>query len=112
MPESDAAERLRPTFIASLANESDRGFVLVGAARLDDLLEKLLRAKLLACANSPNVDLDWLLVGSLAPLRSFGVRTRMARALGLINEPAKKSLDAIREIRNVCAHQENWKAER
>ncbi len=49
MPESDAAVR-RLTFVESLARESDRGLVLVGAARLDTLLEKLLRTKLLKCA--------------------------------------------------------------
>ena len=111
MPESDAAVR-RLTFVESLARESDRGLVLVGAARLDTLLEKLLRTKLLKCAHSSKGDLDWLLANPLAPLRSFGVRTRLANALGLISGPARKSLDAIRDIRNMCAHEENWKTEK
>lgn len=112
MPESDATDQPRPTFISSLARESDRGFVLVGAARLDELLEKLLRAKLLACAPSKEKDLDFLLTKPLAPLGSFSIRILMARALGLISESARQTLEALREVRNVCAHVENWRAEK
>lgn len=93
-------------FLHSLVSESDRGCVLVGAAHLDRDLEKLLRAMFQHMGKSNKKDIDYLLIGPLAPLRSFSVRIRMAHALGLITSEARKALEAVREIRNDFAHNE------
>jgi len=105
MPELPSPEQVLP-FARSLVHESDRGCAIVGAAYLNNDLDALLRARFCHQAPSPKKDLDWLLDGPLAPLRSFGVRIRLARALGLITPIQSKSLDAIRSIRNKFAHSE------
>ena len=91
-----------PDVNAELVNSSDRAAVLVGATILDMQLERLLRGffvddeqevnKLIASANQS------------APLSSFSARIRTAYCLGLIHKSERDDLSAIREIRNVFAH--------
>lgn len=91
-----------PDVNAELVDSSDRVAVLVGATILDMQLERLLRGffvddeqevnKLIASANQS------------APLSSFSARIRTAYCLGLIHKSERDDLSAIREIRNVFAH--------
>jgi DNA-binding MltR family transcriptional regulator len=91
-----------PDVNAELVNSSDRAAVLIGATILDVQLERLLRGffvddeqevnKLIASANQS------------APLSSFSARIRAAYCLGLIHKSERDDLSAIREIRNVFAH--------
>src|SRR5262245_16842734 len=108
-----APKRTYPTdeqllaFANALYAESDRGAILIGTAYLDNDLEALLREKFCKEAESRPDDLDWLLKNPIAPLKSFAVRIRVARALGLITEWERQALDELRELRNDFAHNEN-----
>jgi hypothetical protein len=104
-PKAPFAVRLH-TYYRPLLSESDRGCALIGCAYLDNDLEQVLRSKFRESSQSTKRDLDWLLNGPIAPLKSFAVRTRMAHALGLIDSAVRKMLDTAREIRNVFAHTE------
>ena len=107
MSNEKPSEALIHRFIRSLVKESDRGCALVGAAHLDRDLEKLLRTTLRRASKASEKDLNYLLDSPLAPLRPFALRIRMAHALGLIPLAVRTTLNAIREIRNDFAHQED-----
>jgi hypothetical protein len=100
----DRANAWRPKDFSSLAtavnNETDRGAVIIVATLLDDLLATHLQNKMVKL-NSEEED---KLFGPDRPLGSFSARIRMAYALGIIDRPAAKKLDILREIRNACAH--------
>jgi hypothetical protein len=87
-------------FVEDFSKESDRAAVIVGAARLDDLLYQLLRAVLLPCTGSH----DELLEGD-SPLSTFHARTHMAHRLGLLDDDFVRALHLVRRIRNAFAHE-------
>lgn len=92
-----------------LCQETDRGLVIVASAYLEDALEELLRAKLeLECQTpKPNEKtklLNTLLKSPESPILNFSIRTKLAWALGLIDEKQKNVLDKFRELRNKFAH--------
>jgi DNA-binding MltR family transcriptional regulator len=79
--------------------ETDRGCVLVGAAFLDDLLAKLLRAAMRGGSET--------VAALLKPGKTLGDfmdRARTAYAFGLIGNIEYSELDIIAQIRNKCAH--------
>lgn len=82
-----------------LANESDRGAVLVTASMLDDVLLKLLQVRLIAGKSTEN-----LLTGYNAPLGSFSARIDAAMSVGVISEEYWNELHLLRKIRNKLAH--------
>ncbi|HEV2382975.1 MAG TPA: MltR family transcriptional regulator [Terriglobia bacterium] len=82
-----------------LFNESDRGAVLIGSAYLEQMVERLLRAKMIG--NSKVVD------GLFEPhsaLSTFASCTGLVYALGWIGSQMHADLSAIRKIRNDFAH--------
>lgn len=83
---------------------SDRACSVLAGAILDDLLVRLLKAFLLP----PNNDHDDKLLGRARPLDSFAARTELARRLNLIEVSAAKSLDHVRDIRNLAAHKQDF----
>jgi hypothetical protein len=87
------------TFIEGLASESDRSAVIVGAARLDVGLERLLKK---AMSHQPGgqdnlFDID-------RPLGTFGAKILLAYRLGLIDRDTESILQMIRRMRNDFAH--------
>lgn len=80
-------------------HESDRVVAIVGAAYLDSLLEKLLRAVLI---DTPD-EADRLLRPD-APLGSNGSRAQLAYCLGLIRVDQRDDLKIVAKIRNLFAH--------
>ena len=86
-------------FIASLALETDRGCVLVGAARLDELLLELLRVRMIEGSDSATA-----LLKPGKPLGEFMTRATVAYAFGLIGKAELQELQKIAPIRNKCAH--------
>jgi DNA-binding MltR family transcriptional regulator len=54
--------------------------------------------------NEEDPKLGYLFDSDSAPLRGFGAKIRMARALGLINIRFYDDLETIRHIRNMFAH--------
>jgi hypothetical protein len=108
-------------FVEIVHSESDRGCVLCAAAIIDDALEGVIRQRLVALSNPSNevldkvlrrepqpvskAVLDFLLTSRpQPPIGSFAVRTKLARALGLIDDNIMKALDGIRTMRNDAAH--------
>jgi hypothetical protein len=92
---SDAAR----TVALQMLQERGRGAVLVGAARVDAALERLLQAVLLPAPGSadPFFQPD-------RPLGSFGARITLAARLGLIEPPVEQALQTLRRVRNAFAH--------
>ena len=86
-------------FLEEFQNETDRGAALVGAALIDQRLERLLKFHFIECKESKEV-----LSGGNAPLGSFSSRIKIAFCLGLITELEYKECDYIRRIRNEFAH--------
>lgn len=87
-------------FVAEFSAESDRACVVVGAARLDTLLKRLLSSFLLPSAAAS----DELLDGD-SPLGTFSARIHACHRLGLIDAEFARALNLIRRIRNEFAHE-------
>jgi len=92
---SDAAR----TIALQMLQERGRGAVLVGAARVDAALERLLQAVLLPAPGSTDP-----LFQPDRPLGSFGARITLAARIGLIEPPVEQALQTLRRVRNGFAH--------
>lgn len=93
-----AASAVR-TIALQMLEERGLGVVLVGVARVDAALERLLQAVLLPTASRS----DSLLQVD-RPLGSFGARISLAHRLGLIETLVELSLHTLRRVRNAFAH--------
>jgi hypothetical protein len=87
------------TIALQMLEERGRGAVLVGVARVDAALERLLQAVLLP-ARGPG---DTFFQPD-RPLGSFGARITLAARLGLIEQPVEQALQTLRRVRNGFAH--------
>jgi hypothetical protein len=86
-------------FLKEFQGETDRGAALVGAALIDERLERLLSSHFLDCKESKDI-----LNGGNAPLAAFNARIKTAYCLGLITELEYKECEIIRKVRNEFAH--------
>lgn len=86
-------------FIDEFVSESDRAAVVLGAAKLDDLLMRALIAFML-----PSTRGEDELFAQGKPLRSFGLKIDLAYRLGVITEQFRNALHLIRKLRNTFAH--------
>jgi hypothetical protein len=90
--------------LKTLYDESDRGCALVAGAWIDERLASLLHTYFEACSGNTKDSLElfhWLLWKRPdAPLMSTGIKCRLCRALGLINETFYRVINRIAEIRN------------
>lgn len=86
-------------FLSEFVKESDRAAVILGAAKIDSLLGKILEKYLLPCPGSS----DDLLEGD-SPLSTFSARIRVCHRLGLIDDSLAKMLQTFRKLRNGFAH--------
>ena len=93
-----AAEAAQAIALQMLA-ERGRGAVLVGAARVDAVLERLIKAVL-----APVNPKDDELFKPERPLGSFGAKIALAARLGLIDGAVEKALHTLRRVRNAFAH--------
>lgn len=87
-------------FIAEFGSESDRAAVILGAAKIDQLLGNLLERYLLP---SP-VSEDALFLNN-GPLGTFSAKVDLTYRLGLIDAQFSKSIHLVRRIRNSFAHE-------
>ena len=92
---ADAARRIA----LQMLQERGRGAVLVGVARVDAALERLLQAVLL-----PSPGRSDSLFQADRPLGSFGARISLAHRLGLIETLVERALHTLRRVRNAIAH--------
>ena len=87
-------------FLILITNESPRGGILVGAAKVEDELKDLIEAILPRDSNKylkKQFDYPGL-------LSSFSAKIETLYAFRFIDERMHKSLNAIRSVRNVAAH--------
>ena len=97
-PDRAAAQAAR-TIALQMIEERGRGAVLVGAARVDAALERLLQAVLITSPTRNDA-----LFQADRPLGSFGAKISLAHRLGLIESPVEQSLHTLRKVRNAFAH--------
>ena len=83
-----------------LADESDRGVVVILGSLIEDvLLERLLKSFIpLSAAQTKNLTRG----GGL--LSSFEDRITLAHALGIIDDELVEDLHTVKAMRNACAH--------
>jgi len=86
---------LYKTFVSQFAGESDRGAILIAGVFLDELLKKVIDAHLVQGSK---------MTEDRNPLSQFAARINMVYGLGLISKRDFDDLDAIRKVRNGCAH--------
>lgn len=87
-------------FLKEFEGETDRASVILGAARLDYLLYRLLEGFLLTNPASQDPLFD-----SNGPLAAFGSKIDLCFRLGLIDSQFTRTLHQIRKIRNSFAHE-------
>ncbi len=87
----------------NLADESDRGAVIVGQAKLDSLLAEALMHQLMGINPLAEKEIRAAL-GRGGYLSSFSRRVDMAYVLNVITKGIKDDLEKIRGLRNRFAH--------
>jgi len=86
-------------FVAEFENESQRAVVILGAAKLDTLLEALLIRVLVPSPSGRDELFD-----TDRPLSTFSAKIELAYRLGLISGALSRAMHLIRKIRNDFAH--------
>lgn len=86
-------------FLKEFQSETDRGAALVGAALIDERLERILNSHFVECKQS-----DELLNGVNSPLGTLNARAKLSYCLGLITTLEFKEIEIIRQVRNLFAH--------
>jgi DNA-binding MltR family transcriptional regulator len=89
-------------FILRLIEESDRGCVLVAAAKIENILEEIFRNIFTLNAIPKRVAVRIFEVGG--PLSTFSAKAKMAYAMGLISRDVYMDIERIRDLRNAFAH--------
>ncbi len=89
--------------LSAIVNDNARVSVLICVEWLDDALELLLRVKFLT-TELPNVESERLFSSFSSPLNTFGAKVIFSRAFGLLDQETFEVLEAIRSVRNYCAH--------
>lgn len=85
-----------------LAERQARALVILASAHIDTQLRNVIEAFLLK-RPSKMKDSDELFDGD-SPLSTFSSRIKIARRLGLVDDPLATILDKLREVRNQAAH--------
>jgi DNA-binding MltR family transcriptional regulator len=86
---------------AEFDHSSDRSCAIVAAASLEELLENIIRARLVANSSSQ----DTLFDSPNAPIASFSAKIDFAFRLGLVSHRLAHDCHMVRRIRNKFAHQ-------
>jgi hypothetical protein len=107
VPPSDAGPNSRTTpehwrdyFHREFGKESDRACVILAASMLEEVLESLLRSRLVPIAASD----DPLFDGANAPISTFSAKIDLAYRIGMVSLDVARNLHLIRKIRNNFAH--------
>jgi len=89
-------------YFRNIMAESERGKVILLAAKIDELLGELLKRYFKPSRSKDEKDDKLFRVMGL--LGTFSARIEMAQRVGLISREAANCLDLLRDIRNECAH--------
>ena len=95
----DALSDSTTMFVGSLAKESERSVVVMGVAKIDSTLERLLKS--LFQFNPEGKD---NLFDTDRPLNSFGTKIALAHRIGIIDTDLEQALRMFQKIRNDFAH--------
>ena len=87
----------------ALFAETERGVALIAGEWLDDCLEVLLRLRFIAVGISKDKQ-GRLLTDFGAPFTTFSMKISVCDAFGVLPHEVCDMLDAIRRVRNHCAH--------
>lgn len=87
-------------FYEEFVSDSDRAAVVLGAAKIDDILSRILSARLVRRVDEKSDEL----LNANGPLGTMSARIDMVFRLGLISKEFRRSLHLIRKIRNTFAH--------
>lgn len=87
------------SFMVNMSNESDRSAVIIGAARLDIALERLLKRVM---HNHPGGNDN--LFDQDRPLSTFSAKIAIAYRLGLVDASVEHAMQMVRKVRNDFAH--------
>jgi len=98
--ESDLYPELNSDMIYKLANESERGAVLIGTAKIEEFLETFLSKILPQESNNSRKRL----LEYPGPLSSFSSKIELLYAFRYINLQFYSSLNILRRLRNDAAH--------
>ena len=90
-------------YLKRLFNESDRGFVILTASRLEDVIEKLHRTHIGCSAGATEKFMNSLFTVH-APISTFSAKMKLGFAYGLISQDEFRDLEALRDLRNKAAH--------
>src|SRR3979490_3238118 len=101
MPSESHTQEQISAFLKEVKSQTDRGAAIIAAAVLDDLLEQVILARLIALGSERR---DTLFDKTGAPLTSFSAKIEMSFALGVISNEARLALHLIRDVRNAFAH--------
>lgn len=85
-------------FMNDFINETDRAAVIVGTAKVDYLLSKILENYLIPVTSNDD------LLENDSPLSTFSARIKISYRLGLIDIQFARTLNMLRKIRNDFAH--------
>jgi len=102
MSEDINMERLEElsTAMKHSSTESDRGITLIIAAHIEGCLRRIIESFLIDSKNVKD-----LFEGPYAPFGSLSGKTKAAFVMGLITKDELKKIDAVRQVRNVFAHE-------
>lgn len=102
MPDDINMERLEElnATMEYYSDESDRGITLIIAAHIEECIRRTIEAFLI---NSTSV--KELFEGPYAPFGSLSGKAKAAYVMGLITKDELKKIDAVRQVRNVFAHE-------
>jgi DNA-binding MltR family transcriptional regulator len=102
-PESKTIPDFDLNYFKLLINESDRGFVLLTASRMDELLKELHKVYIKS-KTSPETKLLKDLFAVHAPLYILSAKIKLAFGYGLISKDDYHDLELLRDMRNDAAH--------
>jgi hypothetical protein len=100
-------QEIKPPKVHTLMHESDRGCVILVTSILDEVLGRIHECCLnVNLIGTPDLlDTFRSLTGSFGPLHSFGGKTLVGYAYGLISREQYEMLNLVRQLRNEAAHE-------
>jgi hypothetical protein len=98
----DRREQTPKEAVAAVAGESDRGAIILAATGVEDDLQAAILSRLPGLADD-DAAMETMF-GLNGALGAFSKKIQMAYAMGIVDDPARRLLDLIRETRNACAH--------
>ena len=95
---TDLPKPYHSTVMSQIAQETNRGVAIVGAAYVDLVLREAITMRMV------NASVAKEIFENRGPLQGFGAKIQIAYSLGVYGDRAYKDLKLIKDIRNAFAH--------